>query len=236
MKTNISKKDERYSVKFRSEYPYVIICEGVDEYYFLLAYLDYLEQNDESYIDCHNVIDFGGITDVSQGLKNIKMYPKYEDMKGFLIIRDAEKDAKAAIDSVKYHVKQVWGLDLDDGGKIKVSDDGMKVGFYLLPGMNTEGKYENGTLEDLCFEIIDSCSENGAAEAILSRTEKYLGELREFRGKQFNQPHKNRLHLYLSSTDSYVGAKVGEATRWGAFDLSSSKLDPLRKLILQMQG
>ena len=236
MESKNSKNGKRLNVKLRAEYPYVIICEGRDEYAFLLAYLSYLEQNDESFIDCHNVIDFGGINDVSQGLKNLKMYPKYEDMKGFLIIRDAEKDAKAAIDSLKYHVKQVWGLDLDDDGKIKVSDDGMKVGFYLLPGTDTKGNFENGTLEDLCLEIIDSGSENGATETILANTDKYMNELCDLRGKQFTRPHKNYLHLYLSSTDSYVGAKVGEAAKCGAFDFSSSKLNQLRSLILQMQG
>lgn len=232
MKLNFSTMDK--SIKLKAEYPYVIICEGKDEYAFLLAYLDYLERNDESFIDCHNVINFGGITDVSQGLKNLKMYSKYEDMKGFLIIRDAEQDAKAAIDSVKQHVRQVWGLELDDTGRIKVSSDGMKVGFYLLPGMDANGNFENGTLEDLCLRIIDS--DNGDVKEILSSAEKHMDELCKIRGKQFTWPHKNRLHLYFSSTDKYVGAKVGEATKWGAFDLSSSKLNQLKSLILQMQG
>ena len=229
-------KQRRLKIKFRPEYPYVIICEGKDEYAFLISYLNYLEKNEEAFVDCHNVIDFGGITDVNQGLKNLKMYPGYEDMKGFLIVRDAERDARGAVRSVKHHVKQVWGLDLDDDGEIRISDEGVKIGYYLLPGLDEGGSFVNGTLEDLCVDIIAGSSDSTYAEDLMLITDNYMLNLIENRGKNFICPHKNRLHLFLSATDKYVGAKVGEAASWGAFDLASPKLAQLKKLILQMQG
>lgn len=79
MGSNFGMHNKRSNIKFRAEYPYVIICEGKDEYAFLLAYLEYLERNDALFIDCHNVIDFGGITDVAQGIKNLKMYLDFAD-------------------------------------------------------------------------------------------------------------------------------------------------------------
>lgn len=223
-------------IKFKSEYPYVIICEGKDEYAFLISYLNYLEKTENAFVDCHNVIDFGGITDISQGLENLKMYSHYEDMKGFLIIRDAERDARGAVSSLKHHVKQVWDIELDDDGGIKTTDDGLKIGYYLLPGLDDSGSFSNGTLEDLCADILAGSSGEASAVDLLLSTDRYMCSLTEMIGKNFIRPHKNRLHLYLSATDKYVGAKVGEAASWGAFDLASPKLDQLKKLILNMQG
>jgi len=66
-------------IKFKSEYPYVIVCEGKDEYSFLIAYLTHLEQNEkERFVDCHNVVDFGGINDMNKLLNNTKR-PSSED-------------------------------------------------------------------------------------------------------------------------------------------------------------
>ena len=223
-------------VTFKPECPYVIICEGKDEFSFLIAYLNYLQKNEESFIDCYNVLDFGGITDVSQGIDNIKKYPHYEDMKAFLIVRDAELDAEAAKCSIKNHVKQVWEIDLKDNGEMKVSNDDTKIGYYLLPGIDENGEFSNGTLEDLCLDIIDARIDKIPTSEVLSSVDKYMGEVIAQRGKDFSRPHKNRLHLYLSSTDEYVGAKVGEAAKWGAFDMSSPKLDMLKRMILEMQN
>ena len=63
-------------IKFNPQYPYTIVCEGVDEYYFLIAYLDYLERNErEKFVDCHNVVDFGGINDMMSG--SIAFFPNF---------------------------------------------------------------------------------------------------------------------------------------------------------------
>ena len=104
-------------IKFNPQYPYTIVCEGVDEYYFLIAYLDYLERNErEKFVDCHNVVDFGGINDINKLLNDIKNLPKYDEMKGFLIVRDAERDANSAVQSMQMQINRTWGVNIDDVG------------------------------------------------------------------------------------------------------------------------
>ena len=113
--------------KFDSDHPYVIICEGMDEYSFLIAYLSYLEKYEKDrFSDCHNVVDFGGINDINKLLNDIKNFPKYDDMKGFLIVRDAELDANAAIQSMQSQINRTWGIDINDTGTIQTTDDGKK--------------------------------------------------------------------------------------------------------------
>lgn len=221
--------------KFLPEKPYVIICEGADEYFFMIAYLDYLEKTEQLFQDCHNVIDFGGTNDVGKGIDDIKIYPHYEDMKGFLIIRDAEADAVAASTSLQDHIKRTWGIELDASGRIQTDSEGVKVGFCLLPGINEDGHFRNGTLEDLCLDIITDAKEPIAASNLLPEVDDYVYRIQEKRGAEMRHLHKNKLYLYLSSTDTFVGSKVGEAAKYGAFDLNSDKLAYLKDLILQMQ-
>ena len=224
-------------IKFKSEYPYVIVCEGKDEYSFLIAYLTHLEQNEkERFVDCHNVVDFGGINDINKLLNDIKQFPKYDDMKGFFIVRDAEGDANAAIKSLQSQIKNTWDIDIDNTGTIQTTDDGIKVGFFLLPGFDEQGNFINGTLEDLCLDIICDIDEPISANNLLQCSDEYIDCITKKRGKSMKWLHKNRLHMYFSSTDKFVGDKLGEAAKKGAFDLSSPRLSRLKEMIFQMQG
>ena len=215
--------------------PYVIICEGKDEYYFLISYLDYLAKNEPDFQDYCNVIDFGGIDDINQALENLTKYRNYQAMKSFLIVRDAEKDVSAAIASLKERISRTWQIKLDDSGAFQATADKNKVGFFLLPGMDESKRFISGTLEDLCLDIAQDSKGPLSAKEILKQEESYLQHLIVKRGKEMIRPHKNRLHLFFASTDSFVGDKVGEAANKGAFDFSSNKLSRLRDMILQMQ-
>lgn len=60
----------------------------------------------------------------------------------------------------------------------------------------------------------------------------YLDEAQQKRGCPFKTPHKNRLPAYLSGTESFVGMKIGEASKTKFFDFSSHALDFLKNTIL----
>lgn len=222
------------SIKFNREKPYVILCEGVDELYFLVAYLDYLEKYEQNFQDCHFVVDLGGVEDVGKKLKTIKAIPNYEYVKGILIVRDAEKNADAATVSLLDHIQRTWGIELSKNGDIGINEDGMKIGFFLFPGLQKDGTFENGTLEDLCWKIVRVSNENISTDNLIDITERHLDHIVSLRGKM-KKPHKNKLHLLLSSTDRFVDTKIGEAARANAFDFSGEGMERLKELILQMQ-
>jgi len=222
-------------IKLIPSQPYVIICEGKDEKKFLINFLEYLKKTNDSFQDCHRIIDFGGIDDVRQGLQNIKNIRHYGKMKSFLIIRDAEKDAMGAIDSVISIIKKVWGVDLGIDGGIQQDDTGVKIGFFLFPGMGENGKFRDGTLEDLCVDLLRDFEEPISAKEILALTDEYLRNITKIREKEMIRHHKNRIHVFFSGTDKFVGSKIGEAADKGAFDFSNTKLLRLQKLILETQ-
>lgn len=231
------RKDDKSRQILYKEYPYVILCEGQDEKNFLIWYLEYLKKNEQTFQDKHNIIDFGGNEDLERTLKTISLTDFYDDMKSFLIIRDAERDVEVAIKFLKAQIKRNWNINLEADGAPKKNSDGVKVGFFLLPGMNESGNFRNGTLEDLCLELVQIPSrENISAKDIYSLTLEFLTEIKNRRNIDFSRIHKNRIHALLSGTDKFVGMKIGEAAKSGAFDLSSEYLSIFRKRILQMQN
>ena len=86
----------------RIEKRHLILCEGRDELFFLIAYLNstHLSATPEFSEDIQ-VLDFGGNSDLLEQLKVLKVTPGFDEVKTLLIVRDAEKDANAAIQQIR---------------------------------------------------------------------------------------------------------------------------------------
>jgi hypothetical protein len=66
----------------------------------------------------------------------------------------------------------------------------------------------------------------GIVDCAMSHVTEEFGKLR--------WPHKNRLHTYLSLTDSFVTCKLGEAAGNNAYNFDALELEPLKKLLQAM--
>ena len=99
---------------------------------------------------------------------------------------------------------------------------GLKLGFILFPLNNN-----SGTLEDLCLRIL---AENSSAN-VLSQIDSFLSVMESSCGRNYHRKHKNKLHTYLSSSDTYVTMPLGLASRAGAFNWDSSDLEPLKNFL-----
>ena len=104
--------------------------------------------------------------------------------------------------------------------------------FKLLP--NIPHVISNGTLEDLFCQILNLSQEEFSGNNLLKVADSYLDEVQRKRDCSFRTPHKTRLHAYLSGTDSFVGMKIGEASKAKCFDFSNHALDFLKNAILQL--
>ena len=71
-------------------------------------------------------------------------------------------------------------------------------------------------------------------EKLKGLSNDYVRQAASLREQKFRTPHKNKLHAYLSGTDSFVGMKIGEAAQAGCFDFSHVKLDFLQKALLRL--
>ena len=212
---------------FDPKKPYVIVCEGDDDKLFLRAYLKFLDEK------CHCIkqenfliLHANGVDNIIKNMKNFKNYDSYEFVKSILFVRDADNNAESAVDSFVGNIRDVWNLKLDRIGNFKIEDD-KKIGFFIFPGLDENGKYRNGTLEDLCTEVLK------VSDCILPLVENHIKKLGEEK-IILKTPHKNRLHLCLDSTNDFIGAKIGASSERGAFNFSHDKFSILREKILQM--
>ena len=182
----------------------------------------------------YNIIATNGVDNIKEFIKKCKNYDNYAYVKSLLFIRDADQNAKGAVNSLQNQISAAWNINLDNFGNYKSDDNGLKIGFFIMPGLNEKGEFRNGTLEDLCLEILHIQEENINYSGIISQVDLYIKNIEEVRGKNFKTSHKNRLHLCFSSTDKFVGSKIGGAAKKGAFDFNSNKLIRLKDMILQM--
>ena len=225
---------EEGTFSFESQKPLVIICEGKDDQIFLNYFIKHLEIDNDLGIDDYNIIPVNGLGNLQEFTKKCKEYSNYNYVKSLLFIRDADNDAERAVKSIQNHIATIWNVNLDYIGDFQTDKDNVKIGFFIMPGLNENKIFRNGTLEDLCTDILNIEEKSINSSDIIFQVNNYIKNIENLRTKNFKTPHKNRLHLCFSSTDKFVGSKIGEAAKKGAFNFHSDKLDRLKELILKM--
>ena len=131
----------------------VIFCEGMDEKYFLIHYLNSEEMKEYSILSNDiQVIDFGGNEELERKLELLKISPGFNQVKFLLIIRDAENDAKKAVMQIQNSLRKN-GFPVPKGpGEWESKESDITIGFLLFPTCSDIA--DAGTLEDLCLSIL----------------------------------------------------------------------------------
>lgn len=224
---------KKTSIRLFPKIPYVILCEGIDEKFFLIQYIEYLVKRG-IVPDSYNVIDMGGNEELRKNMPIISKLAHYQEMKGFLVLRDAEMDAKGAAISVRQSILRAFSVSIPEDDTFVKNEEGALFGYTLLPGWSADKTYRNGTLEDLCWDIMKNKKNELSEEMLKELSIDYVKRAASLRDKNFRTLHKNKLHAYLSGTDSFVGMKIGEAAQAGCFDFSHTALDFLQEALLRL--
>lgn len=219
---------------FDKNKPYVIVCEGVDDHCFIDSYLKFLAGVDSIDYDKYKIMEAKGVNNIPIFMNQYARYDDHEDIKSFLFVRDADANVDGAVASMRDNISKVWGIKLGITGEIQKSPEGVNVGFFIFPGLDETGKYRSGMLEDLCSEILQFPSFN--AEIIPKLVNVHMEKIQSETHIEFNNPHKNRMHLIFNSTNKLVGSKIPNAIDKHVFDFSSVKLETLKERIISMQN
>ncbi len=221
--------------RFVIQHDHIILCEGADEMWFLIHFLNSseLKMIHSGFSENIDVFDFGGINDLGEKMELLKVAPNYERVKSILIFRDAESDADAAVQSIKQSLKNS-GFTVPNG-PCEWTDGEPKTSFLLLPTCSSD--VCAGTLEDLCLSIL----REEKPPTILEDVDGYLQHIEAQRKEQFKKIHKNKfytylasIYTYLASTDEYVSLKIGEAAKANAFNWNSERLSSMKSHLLQV--
>ncbi len=215
------------------EKKHLILCEGIDEKLFFMWFLDYFKKSGSGY-DKYNEIqieDIGGNGDFVAKLGVWKLASGFENIKTVGIIRDAEKDAISAIQSIQHCFSNNGMPKPQDCFELTESENGnIRTVFGILPGTKNGDKWDNGTLEDLCLKILKDPQSSEKINLIY----EYLKQAQNDFKYEIKHMHKAKLHTYFSSNDSFIGSKVGEAAHYGAFDFESDSLSNFKKMFDDM--
>lgn len=195
----------------------LLIAEGRDAHVFSIYACQAFRQDREVH-----VMNFGGNTELSFFLRELKTLEGFDKLQSLVIARDAEKDTSSAVESVKSALANA-DLPSPDAPFCYASRGMPRTAFMLFPGPD----HKNGTLENLCLATIHDEVD------IMICVEAFLGCVLE-RGEQLKQKHKNKLYSYLSGKDKYKGMKLGEAARAGAWKWDHPALIPFKQIIKQM--
>ena len=199
------------------KYPKLLLVEGADALHFFIKALEVFGVNDVQ------VLDFGGISDLIKYLKALLLYQNFDSVTSLVIARDAEKNSDSAISNVKKALEQI-SLSIPEK-PFEFTGNNPKIAFMIFPGFDEAG-LQSGTLEDLCLDIVKDCSSFDCVDAYI--------QCLQSNGYEIKQPHKTKLHTYLSGKNNFVGLKIGEAAKAGAWNWEHTKLKPFKDVIIAM--
>lgn len=222
----MSNKDGNEQIK----YPHAIICEGADAKFYLIWLLRWMIQNSGEKFENFQVIDGGGNDDLPSFVKNLNLLPGFANLKTLTIIRDAEKNASDAHQSVQRLFQNAKFAVPNAPCTPARPDDAQHsviTAYALFPAF--DALETNGTLEDLCLKTLAG----DKTEEYLNISDAAIGQVNE-RCEKLKRPHKNRLSTYLSLSNDYVTLKLGESARAGAFDFDAPELSPLKAFLKGM--
>lgn len=198
----------------------LLLTEGRDAKYFFIWACEAFHFTDIQ------VLDFGGIDKLRGYLQNLPKLPGYEIVETIVVARDAESDPNDAARSIKGSLKNA-GLSVP-AKAFSFTDKSPRVAYVIFPGFTSEKEetLSDGKLEDLCLSMVEN-------DAVLPCVDQYIQCLQSI-GETVRHLHKTRLHAYLAGKDDYVGLKIGEAAKAGAWNWDYSGFAPYKQIISSM--
>lgn len=208
----------------RIEKKHLILCEGADAEGFLNNYLHSQVAEQHSLIQ---VANFGGNQEFRKSLELLRKTDGFSDLCSLLVIRDAETDAQAASDQVRFALEDYRFAAPKAQGEWK---EGIpRTCFLLFPYLGR--RIAPGTLEDLCLSILAESE----ADNVIGKIDTFLDTLHQDGLRTFSHPHKTRLHTYFSATNELVTKNIGLAAKAGAFNWSHPGLEPLKNCLRKIE-
>ena len=195
----------------------LVLVERADEYFFvILALQGYL-------ISRVQVLVYNGINDLPQFLKNLPLFDEFSDVESLLIFRDAETNSNSAVQSINSARSKV-GLS-DKAKEMIYTSTKPRIGIFLFCDTFQTSVHgaRSGSLEDFC-------SKNLIGSSKIPQVNSFIQSVEETHGK-LTHKHKSMLHSLFSFVDKLVGAKIGEAAKYGAFNWNAPEFADLKKIL-----
>jgi hypothetical protein len=197
----------------------LLLVEGKDEQFFFEAFLQNLG------ITTIQIFPVGGKTQFKTGFNAIVAAPNFRSVVALGIIRDADKDSRAAFQSVcgvikNHSYKKEIPLRAPDRPFAQAGRN-PAISVFIMPDNKSEGM-----LEDLCIRSISGSKELTCIEDYFSCLEKNALGIPE-------QISKAKVHAFLASREE-PDKRLGEAAKAGYWLFKHDAFTALKEFLQQL--
>ena len=207
--------------KHRIDSKRLLLVEGRDEVNLFKALIK-RQIGDDADIQ---VFDVGGKDQFPLNFSAVnKQVKTLKDFRSIGVIRDADDDAKAALESVSGALRKAGYKPPDSHGAF--SNASPSVGIFIVPD-GPDGE-EGGAIETLCRRSVE---ESDAGQCVM----QYLECLAEHNAMKSTNRDKSFAHAYLAAMHNPV-ARVGEGASQGVWDFDSPVFKEIVDFIRKLQS
>lgn len=193
----------------------VLLIEGSDEVNFFTELLIYMGLTPGLDIQTRAV---GGKEKFRYELPAFLNDPDFYQVAAYAILRDADTSAKDTLKSVQKLLRDL-GQPCPQQNETFASNDGLKVGIFVLPG-----SANTGMLEDLCLRSVED-------HPIMPYVNEYLRQVKATMGsKAPKNKSKAKLQTFLAGMPK-TDERLGIAAKWGYWPFDQKAFMPIRSFI-----
>ncbi len=187
-----------------------LLVEGKDPYNFFKAFIRRLS------LANIQIQNFGGVSELSGFLCAFVKSPDFQTVQSIGIVRDAEKSARGAFQSVQSALRNA-ALPVPDrpAERTNSTDTSPAVTVLILPGGNREGMLETLLCETFAGNPVDHCIDN------------FFECVESLPDMSIKNEKKARAHAYLT-TKPNPHVSVGVAAKKGYWDWDHSAFSTIR--------
>lgn len=217
----------------RISQPYALAVEGKDDENFLARVLS---EHGIGQVDIRRYAELG---EASGGTFRDKLrwflqFPGFgEAVKAYAVIRDADKDAKATLASIR-DALEALGEPCPDASGGFARGDRRKVGVLIIP----PGK-PSGCLEDLCLGTVGDHAVMACAESFMDCLERKCSRKPDGAPRDTAEAFLPR-HMSKAKAQAFMAGlydvphEVGRAAQKGYWDLHSEPVAPIVKFLREL--
>ena len=185
------------------------LVEGKDEVIFYSAIRGHIGLADVE------IRSFEGVTNLRGTLDALRAVEGFERLTALAIVRDAEGNGSAALQSVRDSLRAT-GFAVPERGLQRVGA-GPAVVILINPHEEPSGRFE------------DVCAESVRDTSVMKCVEAYIACLRGLGGGMPAREWKTRVHAFIAAQE-HPEVSLGVAARYGYFPLHHGAFTTVRRL------
>jgi hypothetical protein len=191
-------------------HPRLVLVEGKDDVYFCAA----LSQNRA--LPEVQFMEYGGKPKLSSFLHTLVRLPKFSDVRGLAVIRDADENRDGAFQSITAALKRA-------GLPVPASELTLSRGTPITAALVLPGNGVLGELEDCLLQSVADHPYSGIVD-------KFINEVERLKGAPLSERSKSKVRSFMAIQDPSHDL-IGTSAKAGVFPLDHAAFAGIDQLI-----